>query len=190
MDADISSKTALRALMRNKRSALQSDLKKIADREINSKLSLILSNLSEPAVVAAYVPTPAEVDVLPFVQKCINSGAAVAVPRWNGFAYDLAVLSGVERSHLEVGPMGILQPPQTALKVSPSDIGLWIVPALSYTCSGRRLGYGGGWYDRMLSAADDRSVKIGVAYSFQVLAEIPHDEHDESVAFVVASDSV
>ncbi len=174
--------------MRNKRNALEPDVKNSADEQINNKLFSLASKLPPATIVSAYLPTLSEIDILPFVRRCMVLGLPVVVPRWNGVDYELATLPGAERERLEVGPMGVLQPPQTALKVSPEVVGLWVVPALAYTCSGRRLGYGGGWYDRMLSSADERSVKIGVAYSFQVLGEIPQTELDVPVTFVVTSD--
>jgi 5-formyltetrahydrofolate cyclo-ligase len=55
---------------------------------------------------------------------------------------------------------------------------VWIVPGLAFTKDGRRLGYGGGWYDRLLASARKDALRIGVAHEFQVLGDLPNEPHD------------
>ena len=72
--------------------------------------------------------------------------------------------------------------------MAPEDVGVWIVPGLAFTRDGRRLGYGGGWYDRYLAMAAQDALAIGVAYPFQMLDDLPTDEHDRRVAHVVTAE--
>ena len=73
--------------------------------------------------------------------------------------------------------MNILEPAEAEI-VSPLEVAAWIVPGLAFTRDGRRLGYGGGWYDRLLASARKGSLKIGVAHEFQVVEDLPHEPHD------------
>ena len=48
------------------------------------------------------------------------------------------------------GPMNILEPAEADI-VKPADVEVWVIPGLAFTKDGKRLGYGGGWYDRLLA---------------------------------------
>ena len=73
--------------------------------------------------------------------------------------------------------MGILEPAEAEI-VSPKAVGTWLVPGLAFTRDGKRLGYGGGWYDRLLSGAPKASLKLGIAHAFQVVDDLPCEPHD------------
>ena len=62
---------------------------------------------------------------------------------------------------------------------------VWVVPGLAFTAKGARLGDGGGWYDRFLSAASPSAVSLGVAYPFQIVDDLPVEAHDKSLTDVV-----
>ena len=57
-----------------------------------------------------------------------------------------------------------------------------VVPGLAFDPRGARLGYGGGWYDRVLGEVP---VSIGVCYDCQLIAHVPCEAHDQRVGFVV-----
>lgn len=63
----------------------------------------------------------------------------------------------------------------------------WVVPGLAFTRGGVRLGYGGGWYDRMLGVGTDPAQRIGVAYPFQVVEELPSEPHDVRLTGLVVA---
>ncbi len=61
---------------------------------------------------------------------------------------------------------------------SPETVDVWICPGLAFTRAGDRVGFGGGWYDRFLAAAKPTARKLGVAYRFQLVDELPCAAHD------------
>ena len=138
------------------------------------------STQGKRGVIAVYLASPDEIDLSVFIREMLGRGAALASPRWNGDTYELARLSGLSDGELRRGPMNILEP-AVAETVPSGDVAVWIVPGLAFTVDGKRLGYGGGWYDRLLAAASDDAVKIGVAYDFQLADDLPGAPHDKSV---------
>ena len=69
------------------------------------------------------------------------------------------------------------------------EIGVALMPGLAFDRRGARVGYGGGYYDRAL-ARDFRYIPtmIGVCFDFQVLAEVPDEEHDVRVKWIVTDE--
>ena len=86
-------------------------------------------------------------------------------------------------SPLKPGPFGILEP-------SGSDVSevfdTVICPGIAFTREGKRLGQGGGFYDRFLKNASPAKI-IGVAFRVQLLDDLPTDEHDIFMHRVVTS---
>ena len=149
--------------------------------------------------IAVYLASPDEIDLTDFIRTALSQGAALVAPRWNGEAYELAPLSSLD--DLVAGPHGILEPNVLAQGHGNTGSGpeaskpqclcvkVWLVPGLAFTKDGGRLGYGGGWYDRFLTKADEKAAKIGVAYGFQLVDGLPSEPHDVRVTEVLAEDT-
>ena len=176
----MTSKDEIRRMMRERRRALTPEERTTASEIICAKL--VARNLHSP--IAVYLASPQEIDLSPFIRKMLTTGAKVVAPRWNGETYELAVLKGLDEAHLRQGPMRILEPVEAEI-VSPKEVGVWLVPGLAFTRSGKRLGYGGGWYDRLLADAPKDAQKIGVAHVFQVVDDLPSEPHDILLSGVV-----
>ena len=128
--------------------------------------------------IAVYLATDDEIDLSEFIRQGLAEGWKFAAPRWNGTTYELAALTSLEPTALRKGPMGIWEPPADAAAVLPRDVGLWLVPGLAFTADGKRLGYGGGWYDRLLADAAPTARKLGVAFPFQIVPDLPSTATD------------
>ena len=166
--------------MRERRRALTPEERTAASEIICAKLAAL--NFHSP--VAVYLALPQEIDLSPFIRKMLESGVKVVAPRWNGETYELGVLKGLDEAHLRQGPMGILEPAEAEI-VSPKEVEVWLVPGLAFALNGKRLGYGGGWYDRLLAEAPNDAVKFGLAYEFQVVDDLPSESHDILLSKVV-----
>ncbi len=185
-----SGKDEIRREMRARRKALSAAERAEASAIICAKLKchLGLGECMDPfeigSPVAVYLASPDEIDLGEYIERVLDFDGKVVAPRWNGETYDLAVLKGLDAEHLRRGPMGILEPAEAEL-VQPQNVFVWIVPGLAFTRDGSRLGYGGGWYDRFLSAAPKDAVKLGVAHSFQIVDDLPVEPHDIPLTAVI-----
>lgn len=65
------------------------------------------------------------------------------------------------------------------------ELDIVIVPGVVFDIYGNRLGYGKGYYDRLLSDLKGRTVIIGLAYDFQIVREIPAEKHDVNMDVIV-----
>ena len=109
----------------------------------------------------------------------------VAVPCWDA-ASARYVLGAYDNTTPLVEGASRIREPAEVRPVAPADIGVWIVPGLAFTRAGGRLGYGGGWYDRLLGEAAPGAVALGVAHVFQIVDALPVEPHDRTLSGVVS----
>jgi len=176
-------KETLRAEMRRLRGAVASEARAEAFARICGQLAARV--FAGP--VAVYLASVDEIDLDAFIRESLARGLYLVAPRWNGTDYELAELKGFWPDNLVRGPHGILEPPSEAARVEAYEVDAWIVPGLAFTKSGARLGYGGGWYDRLLMKAARPAKKIGVGYRFQVVDALPVEGHDVRLDEVVTN---
>ena len=142
-------------------------------------------------VFAVYLASKEEIDLSPLVERLWAADCRVVVPAWRDDTYRLVAYS--PNTELAAGPMGILEPApggEGLISVAEGDVSVWIVPGLAFSRSGARLGYGGGWYDRFLSKANPSSISLGVAYLFQIVADLPLEPHDIPLVDIVTISTV
>lgn len=150
-----------------------------------AELVLALPELRAARIVLAYVATPEELDLAPVVEALHGAGKSVALPRVEGRGV-LGIHLFEHGDELEAGPFGgIPQPLDSAPRVPLAAIDAVIVPGVAFDLAGRRLGYGGGFYDRLLPQLRPDCIRIGIAYDEQIADELPVAEHDERVRVVI-----
>ena len=153
-----------------------------ASREITDKIrSLCEYQICE--TLLAYVSYRQEAGTRYLIEEAWQDGKTVAVPRVNGCEMDFYKIRSFDS--LTPGAMGIPEPSDTDDKLSDyPEEALVIIPGVAFDRNRHRIGYGGGYYDRFLS--DHPGMKrLAVAFDFQVLDEIPADEHDVSPDLIV-----
>ena len=130
-------------------------------------------------VVMLYLSTPQEVDTAPLALKCWQEGKTVVVPK---VSWDQRRMLPVEINSLQTGLIttsghNIREP--FAGKPIPIDlIDLVVVPGVGFTANGYRIGRGMGFYDRFLAQPEFNGVACGLAFSEQLIDEVPVLDHD------------
>lgn len=134
-----------------------------------------------------YWATDEEVDTRPMIRAALAGGKRAVVPVTDVRAKRLIPCELTDpHEDLEPGPYGILQPTRSAMQPIPlKAIEAVMVPGLAFDRRGHRLGRGGGYFDRFLARLPERVPKIGLAFRFQVVHQLPHDAHDIRVTHLV-----
>lgn len=132
--------------------------------------------------ILMYHSLPDELSTHSFLKKW-NNRKKFYLPRVNGV--NLEILP-YDKSRLELGAFHIEEPTGNDT-IDIDEIELVIVPGVAYDKKGNRLGRGKGFYDRLLCTS--KATKIGIAYDFQIVEEIPAEPHDVSVDIVISPES-
>jgi 5-formyltetrahydrofolate cyclo-ligase len=129
--------------------------------------------------LALYASMPDEMPTHPLFDRACRLGRRVLWPRIE--AGRLAFAACGRWEDLIPGHYGVPAPP-SACPAEPlgTDV-LLLVPGLAFDAQGRRLGRGGGYYDRLLSDAGG-AVPVGVAFDCQIVERVPEERHDRRVA--------
>jgi 5-formyltetrahydrofolate cyclo-ligase len=145
--------------------------------------------LALAASFAGYYPIGSEADILPVYQHMAKFNKPMGLPRIEGEG--LSLHRWQPGDTLESGPLGTHQPAADAPALHPEVL---LVPLLAFDAAGNRLGYGGGYYDRLigrLRASEQSSpLVIGVAYCAQESDILPAEEHDQKLDGILTETGV
>lgn len=177
-----------------------------AERRARSQAACArLLNLPEMAelsgrTVAGYVALAArgELDPEPALAAIAARGGRVAYPRVAAPASPLA-FHLAERAELVSGRFGLSEPAPHAPELDAAALDAVLVPGVAFDAQGRRLGLGGGFYDRTFGVTSRpaapgsqtrRPPLIGLCYDLQVVAQCPSGPDDVAVDVVVTESRV
>jgi len=145
---------------------------------------LDMPQVTSAGTIAAYYSVGTEPDTRGLVFALWKRGSYVVLPvLLPDGDLDWASYEGPES--LAPGPRGVLQPVEPVRgigTVARADVVL--VPALAVDVHGRRLGRGGGSYDRALARVGPQVPTIALLYDSELLPSVPAEEHDQSVRAV------
>jgi 5-formyltetrahydrofolate cyclo-ligase len=174
-------KDALRQRLRAERNALDETRVRAASAHVCAHV-LGLPAIARAQTVALYAAIQRELDVSPVAVALLARGARVAYPRIDGDR--LAFHAVRDLGQLAPSTFGIPTPAEALPVVPTAELDAVVVPALAFDERGHRLGYGRGYYDGELAAAP-RALRVGVAYDFQLVDELPVHTADQPVDVVV-----
>ncbi|MDF2935248.1 MAG: 5-formyltetrahydrofolate cyclo-ligase [Paenibacillaceae bacterium] len=137
-----------------------------------------------------FMPFGHEVDIHPVAERCWAAGGSVVVPKTVPAEKRLELFTVGGLEELTPGLWGILEPDAVkgAVPADPAQLLAVLVPGVAFDRSGGRLGYGGGYYDRLLAGLEEqgiRPLRIAPAFEIQLRDELPLEKHDVKVDAVV-----
>jgi 5-formyltetrahydrofolate cyclo-ligase len=176
-------KAALRARVLARRRALSAVERAAAGRQLRDAV-LDLPEMQMAGTVAAYVSVGTEPDSRGLIFALWKRGTYVLLPVLQPDGeLDWASYEGPDS--LAPGPRGLLEPTEPRRGVAAvTSADLVVVPALAIDRSGRRLGRGGGSYDRALARVGPSILTVALLYDGELVAEVPVTEHDQPVRAV------
>ncbi len=129
------------------------------------------------------VTAKGEIPTVQIIQHAIDAGKVLAMPKVTDSEGGMIHTRVEDPGLLQPGPWGIPEPAGTE-EVPVEDIDLILVPGLAADCSGNRIGYGKGYYDRFLGQAR-RAVKVMLVPEKFIFDQIPAEDHDVPVDLIV-----
>ena len=127
-------------------------------------------------VIFVYVSLDWEIDTHALIKEALSSGKTVAVPKClPGGRMEVYRLKDFHQ--LKAQMLGILEPEEGADKIAEERLELALIPCLSCTRDGIRLGQGGGYYDRFL-AGKKRLFKLALCRESLLSKNLPCEAHD------------
>jgi 5-formyltetrahydrofolate cyclo-ligase len=183
----LEAKRSLRQAMGQARDKLDPVARALASK-LACQRALSLPQVQAARTLAAFATTRGELDVAALAAKHLALGGRVVYPRVvSGLSPRLRFHVVLHPGELVPGAFGIPEPPAAAPEVPVEELDLVVVPGLAFDGQGRRLGYGGGYYDEVAARlrGAGRGFLLGVGFDFQLIETCPADERDVAIDCVV-----
>ena len=179
-------KAALRDRMRAVRSGIP-EAERARRSEAVARSLLSLPEASDARLVFTVLSFGSELSTAPAIAAFRERGARIAVP----------VLDEKRMEAVDLPPGGVLVPtsygamePAERVPVPAEEIDLVVAPGLAFDRAGRRLGYGGGYFDAFLPRLRRGCAVVGICFSEQLVDEVPAGPDDRGVGLVVTDRGV
>jgi len=135
--------------------------------------------------IGAYYPIGSEVKTYDIIKHSIDNKKEGGLPRVidsTKIEFFKIIEDSFEKIKFTKGKYGIFENSMSSTSIDQMD--LIIIPGIAFDLQGNRIGYGKGYYDRLLSSRKAKYI-IGLAYEAQVINEIPNNDHDIPVNIII-----
>ncbi len=155
----------------------------LRDSRAIAKTVVALPEYRNAGCIMAYAPIQNEVMASLITELAERDGKKVCLPR----IADKTMIEAVPKENhpLLRNTFGINEPSIEVKAIDPTMLDLVLVPGVAFDRSGNRIGFGKGYYDRFLRLLRPDCALIALAYDFQVLDAIPHNDADTKVHTIV-----
>lgn len=185
-------KKNIRETARKKRDSMTADGVEAKSSAIAEKL-MATTEYKKASAVLFYAATGNEVATRKLIEKSLKEGKRVLLPITNTAAKEIEISEITDYdSDLKKGVFGIMEPKKKTAAAE-GKIDAVIVPGVAFDREGHRLGYGHGYYDKLLHMLVGKNagiVKIGLAYDCQVVEKLPRESHDHPMDVIVTESCV
>jgi 5-formyltetrahydrofolate cyclo-ligase len=173
-------KKALRQIILDARSAMKPEERSAKSREIEKRLFALPEFLAAETVLF-YASFRSEVETHDMVRRALAAGKRIVLPRVSGNELVLLEITDFDRD-VHPGKWDIPEPSR-GTPAGPEQVDLIVVPGAAFDAAGNRLGYGAGFYDKLLKGY--KGVTAALAFELQIVLEVPADPHDVPMQKIV-----
>ncbi len=141
--------------------------------------------------VLGYLNFGAELAAELWVRQALSDGKRVLLPRVNRASKHLDIYRVQDlREDVAPGLWGIREPvvERCTREETLGTVDFILLPGVAFTREGARLGYGGGFYDKLLARMPDRPALVAGAFALQVVQDIPQESTDRRIEWLVTED--
>jgi len=182
-------KRKIRSGIQEKRDSLDGSIRQEKSRLIANRL-IGLDQYDRSLHMLAYYPFRSEIDTRIIIRDAISRGKKIALPRVGDDNLELFYIKNLEED-LEPGSYDIMEPiPSRCQRAEPSCIDLVIVPGVGFDREHNRLGYGGGFYDRLLNSIPGNAPRIALSFDLQVIDKVPVSGHDLKIDMLITESQI
>ena len=176
-------KDALRKHLLEKRDAMSFEIMGIHAQKILSRLKKIKA-FSNAKSIGCYYSIGSEVQTNDLIRYLLSEQKIVSLPHVSDGTMVFRKIEDITK--LEKGIFDIPEPKENCPIEENHDVIL--VPCIGLDNNGNRIGYGHGFYDKFLTK--NKSIKIALTYSKQIVKSIPNSEHDIMMDWIVTETDV
>ncbi|WP_152801243.1 5-formyltetrahydrofolate cyclo-ligase [Alkalibaculum sporogenes] len=166
----------------------------ISDEEILNRSTILMNKIKKMEVfndsktILIYVSFDKEIDTHDMIKDCLKIGKNVVTPICN--TKDRTLILG-KTSMFPEGfhktKYGILElDPKECDHVNIKEIDLIIMPGVAFTKKGERLGYGAGYYDKLLAQKSLHTITVAPVFEEFIFEDIPTDKHDMLIDYIIS----
>jgi 5-formyltetrahydrofolate cyclo-ligase len=186
----LNQKAVIRAEVLKERDSIDPEIRKKKDLLIKEKL-LSLTEVQQAEVIFFFASFRSEVSTFRQIEEALALGKKVLLPSVDKQNRELRLYEIKDLSEVSPGFMGIPEPKVPEERERDiNDAQLVIMPGAAFDSSGNRLGYGGGYYDKLLSRLRRKIPLIALAYEEQLVDSLPVEPHDMRVHVIVTDKRV
>ena len=183
-------KLALRREVLARRDALPADARAAASEAIAARVAA-MPEFAAASVVLLTLAFRSEWNTRPVVRAALAGSKTVVVPRVDRQTRMLELHSIADPDRDVVpGHLDIPEPRAERPQVPRDAIDFVLVPGVAFDLEGRRLGYGGGYYDRLLPLLPPRAARVAGAFDLQIVERVPSGPHDIRVDTIVTESRI
>ena len=182
-------KKQLRKYIQSKRDNLSLGLRNKKSKEIAKKFLKTRDYLNSKNIFT-YYPFRSEIDTTIIIKKALKEYKNIILPRVEGTLLNLYFVNDVN-AQLQKSSYGITEPiPSSCTRANVVDINLAIVPGLAFDRNLNRLGYGGGFYDKILRNLPQGIKKIALSFDIQIVPNIPVQDYDIKIDMIITESKI
>jgi len=157
---------------------------KIADRFFKTKEYRNAKN------IFIFYPFRSEIDTTIIIKKAVSDGKRIILPKVAGEKLKLFFIDKASKQ-LKPGAYGIMEPCEDKCKQAKiSQINLAVIPGICFDRNCNRLGYGRGFYDKIIPQLPVKTKRIALCFHIQMIKKVPVERHDSKVDKIITEENI